>query len=142
MRVRVILGVALVLAPGCGSQKFAPVSGRVTLNGEPLANAFVTFNPIPKAASIEGGPTAVGMTDQDGRFSLRVSLDQNGALVGKHRVAITVVNAQAGNTDARVGRKGRPLTSAIPSRYNDQSDLTFEVPSGGTDQANFELQSP
>jgi hypothetical protein len=140
MRRCLIAGVGVVLAFGCGSPKFAPVSGTVRLNGQPLANAFVTFNPIPKSGSIDGGPTAVGTTDQDGRFTLRVSADQNGALVGMHRVAITVVNPQA--SDARLSRSARAPTAAIPSRYNDQSKLTFEVRSGGTDEANFDLESP
>jgi hypothetical protein len=28
----------------------------------------------------------------------------------------------------------------IPSRYNTDSELTFDVPSGGTGEANFDLK--
>ena len=48
MRARLLLGFALVLGPGCGSGKFAPVSGTVTLNGKPLAGALVIFSPVAK----------------------------------------------------------------------------------------------
>jgi hypothetical protein len=114
----------------------------VTLNGKPLANALVAFNPIPKDGTSEAGPGSVGTTDENGEFTLRVSSNRKGALVGKHRVAISAMgNPQAGESDAPVPRGRRPPVNTIPSRYNDKSDLTFEVPPGGTDQANFPLKS-
>jgi hypothetical protein len=142
MRARLMLGLALVLALGCGSRKIAPVSGRVTLNGKPVANALVAFNPIPQEGTSEAGPGSVGTTNDQGEFTLIVSSNRKGALVGKHRVAISAMNPQAGESDARVPRGRRPLVNTIPSRYNEKSELTFEVPPGGTDQANFPLESP
>jgi hypothetical protein len=62
--------------------------------------------------------------------------------VGKHRVAITLMNPQIGESDARRVRGGAPLINTIPRRYNENTELTFEVPSGGTTQANFDLKSP
>jgi hypothetical protein len=135
MRSWLMAGAIMALISGCGSAKYAPVSGRITLNGNPLPSAFVTFNPIPKSGSIEAGPTAVGTTDQDGRYTLRVSSNQSGALIGNHRVAITVVNAQGG--DAPLSRSARPAPVSIPAH-----ELTFEVKPGGTDEANFDLRSP
>ena len=142
MRARWLFGLLLVSAVGCGSRRFAPVSGRVTLNGQPLANALVAFNPIPPEGSSEAGPGSIATTDANGEYTLRVTPDRPGALVGKHRVAITGMNLQVGESDRRQPRAGRPLTKPIPRRYNDQSELTCEVPPGGTDQANFDLQSP
>jgi hypothetical protein len=40
------------------------------------------------------------------------------------------------------GEVGPPRVETIPLRYNDQTVLTFNVPPGGTDQANFQLKSP
>src|SRR5436190_24169142 len=120
MRARWLL-VSLVLALGCGSQKYVPVAGKVTLNGKPLANALVAFNRIPEAGSIESGPSAVGTTDQNGEFTLRVSLQQTGALVGKHRVAISAMSSQVGgDSDAPVAPGGGPRNT-IPIRYNDKT---------------------
>jgi hypothetical protein len=137
-----MLGFALTLALGCGSQGFAPVSGRVTLNGRPLANALVAFNRVPKEGSIEAGPSSLGTTNQNGEFTLRASPDQPGALVGRHRVAITGMNPQIGESDARRPRASASLVNTIPSRYNGNTELFFDVPSGGTNQANFDLKSP
>jgi hypothetical protein len=133
---------ALLAAPGCGSRQFVPVSGKVTLNGKPLANALVSFNRIPPEGSIESGPSAVGTTGQNGEFTLRVSLKQAGALVGKHRVAITAMSSQVDpESDAPVAPGGGPR-NILPARYSEKSELTFEVPAGGTGQANFDLKAP
>jgi hypothetical protein len=113
----------------------------VTLNGKPLANALVAFNPVPKEGSSEAGPGSIATTNDNGEFTLRVGPHQQGALVGKHRVAITGRDPRGEDSDVR-GARGGGAVNTIPSRYNDQSELTFEVPSGGTDQANFDLKSP
>ena len=141
MRTRWLVGCLLVLTLGCGSRKFAPVSGKVTLNGLPLANALVAFNPIPPEGSGQAGPGSIGTTDADGVFTLRVNSDQSGALVGKHRVGITA-QVPAGDTDTRQPRRRGAATKPLPRRYNEETTLTFDVPPGGSDQAIFELTSP
>jgi hypothetical protein len=142
MRVRWMVVGALVAALGCGSRQFVPVSGKVTLNGKPLANALVSFNRIPAEGSIESGPSAVGTTNQNGEYTLRVSLKQAGALVGKHSVAITAMSSQVSpDSDAPVPPGGGPR-NIVPARYNEKTELAFEVPAAGTDKANFDLKSP
>jgi hypothetical protein len=50
---------------GCGSQyDLHPVTGKVTLDGNPLENAVVTFQ------SVSGGTSASGTTDASGVYSL------------------------------------------------------------------------
>ena len=46
MRARLVLGLPLVLALGCGGVKFAPVSGKVTLDGRRLLNPGSVGQPI------------------------------------------------------------------------------------------------
>jgi hypothetical protein len=143
MRAHPILALALLPALGCSAPKYAPVSGKVTLNGRPLAGAHVVFNRIPPEGSIESGLSAVGTTDRNGEFTLRVRSNQAGALVGKHRVSISLMRAEAGDTgDARAAPRREAPRNVIPARYNDKTELTFEVHAGGTDQANFDLKSP
>jgi hypothetical protein len=132
--VLLVLGLAL----GCGDYRLAPVSGRITLNGEPLADAYVTFQPIGDKDHPNPGPGSVGKTDADGKYSLRTAGSQgNGAVIGKHRVTI---------------RKGRPTKSGVnedytlyqetlPARYNSKTELEFEV-TGATDHADFDLTDP
>jgi hypothetical protein len=126
--------LALVLLGwGCGADgKFAKVSGRVTLDGQPLAGASVVFQPLnPDPANPL--PGSHGLTNADGTFTLQVDLrTTSGAAVGAHRVAISRTQAPGGDAPAR---------ELIPARYNSASTLTFEVPAGGTDQADFDLNS-
>ncbi|HEX5272747.1 MAG TPA: hypothetical protein VFW33_19755 [Gemmataceae bacterium] len=142
MRARLVLGLALGLALGCGSgQKFAPVSGKVTLDGQPLAGATVSLQPIAPEGSAEAGPGSAGKTNEKGEYTLTGDKGQKGALVGKHRVVITCLRQQAGDGDARPPRGGWPLADKVPARYNSSSHETFEVPAGGTDKADFNLSS-
>jgi hypothetical protein len=147
LRLAAVAALCLA-ASGCGGKmKFVPVSGRVTMGGQPLANVRVQFQPV------EGenpGPCSVGDTDSDGRFTLKVSSQQwsgNGAVVGRHRVSIGTILPGEGQvaTDASVGTEdGAPLAGKelIPPKYNQNSELYFEVPKGGTDQADFDLGLP
>ena len=54
---------------GLRRQLRRPVSGRVTLDDQPLANAVVLFEPI--TGNTNPGMGSVGRTDSDGRFVLR-----------------------------------------------------------------------
>jgi hypothetical protein len=126
---------AVTLA-GCDSQPYqvAPVSGRVTLDDEPLPEALVTFQPIGGAEAKEPGPGSFGRTDKDGRFTLRiVEPDQPGAVVGLHQVFISTATSAGGDGDRILGER-------VPRRYRD-GKLQFEVPRGGTTEANFDLRT-
>jgi hypothetical protein len=142
MRHPLLLLFLLLPIVGCGgeSYKVAPVSGRVTLDGKPLAKAHVHFAPIGSRDQVAPGPTSQGQTDADGRYTL--TLDSNrspGAVVGKHKVYIITVDTQvtaADLPDAGVRPSRREI---LPDRYNQETKLTCEVPAGGTDSANFDL---
>jgi hypothetical protein len=143
MRVQLLLGFGVVLAAGCGSQKVVPVSGRVTMNGTPLAGATVSFQPIARAGSVEAGIGSTGKTDANGEFSLRTATGEQGAWVGEHRVVITLqTTVKAAEDDGRPRRGGPPQIETIPARYNTRTDLKFEVRPGATSAADFALKSP
>ena len=86
-----------------------------------------------------------GVTDDKGRYTLRIDGQRTGAVVGKHRVAVATVlegegkfNRETGSPDdAPVQGKER-----IPARYNDKTTLTCDVPRGGTNSADFHLTVP
>ena len=136
MRYRFWFVLPLFLAVGCGAKNVAPVSGKVTLDGKPLDNASVTFEPD---VSSNPGPTSYGKTDAGGSFSLKVvGSEKNGAMVGKHQVRISAFEgAETKSSDDNP----KPLKDKVPVRYNSQSELSIDVPSGGTDAANFDLKS-
>src|SRR5436190_410017 len=80
----------LMLIVGCGSgSKVAPVSGVITLDGKPLPNAHVAFQPEAGKGSINAGTGSSGVTDASGKYTLRMAdSDQVGAVLGTHRVEI------------------------------------------------------
>lgn len=128
----------LVVLVGCDSgPKVVPVGGKITLDGKPLANASVNFQPMATGMSTKAGPGAYATTDAAGSYTLRsVSTDEPGAVVGMHRVEIDL-KVESDDRDPKL----RPPPKVLPARYNRQSELQFEVPSTGTSEANFDLKS-
>jgi len=125
---------------GCGGSSAPTVTGTVTMDGQPLSNAQVTFTPA------DGGQTAIGKTDSSGKFEL-YRRDERGAPVGSYEVRVTTIAepgtaissdipsdsedylSQVGGESSRNASK--PSTKeAIPARYNTQTTLTREVESG------------
>jgi hypothetical protein len=140
MRPRFALLVVASLITGCGSPNVVPVSGRVTLDGKPAVGVHVGFQPVATEGNKNPGGGSYAITDADGRFTLRlVEGGGSGAVVGKHRVEIATKQGTDNATDSRV--KGPDPRSVVPAKYNRNSDLTFDVPNGGTDKADFTLTS-
>lgn len=128
-----------VLAAGCGESDLntVSVSGVITLNGKPLENAAVMFKPL--ATNVKEAPDSTGITDSEGRYTLKVTTTgQPGAMIGKHRVSITLDDYEEDSADDETA----DYAESIPARYNVESELTFTVPEEGTDKANFDLTTP
>lgn len=111
----------LLLLAGCAKSgpELAPVSGRITLNGGPLENADVLFQPDDSKSP------SYGRTDKDGRYELGYKRGVLGGMVGQHTVRITV--------SAELVRNPPRL---LP-RFNTQSDLRREVKPG---QNSFDFE--
>jgi hypothetical protein len=125
-----LLTVGLVVAVGCGrSIRSVPVSGRVTLGGQPLADVALNFSP---ATGGDNAYAAYGKTDSDGRYSLRlVENNQPGASAGKNRVTL---NEGTGAPENDGG--GPAVVFKLPPTARDGT-MTFEVPATGTSTADF-----
>lgn len=138
---RLPLLFAVLFLAGCGGPKFVPVSGIVKLNGQPYGNAVVSFQPIGSPENPEPGRGSTAETDRDGRFSLECATIP-GAVVGKHRVRIMSRGNLPGQDPTQVAGDGAPavrVVDPIPPEWNANSEHEFEVPAGGTDQANFDI---
>jgi len=138
-------GAILLGTTGCfsGSSDMGQVSGVVTLGGEPLEGARVSFYP-------SGGRGSLGVTDETGRYELTYLRNEKGAVVGKHQVTIsTFVQDEIdyrGDTAGESGdggnhekvTKGHPET--LPEKYCDlkKTELTAMV-EAGANELNFEL---
>lgn len=99
-----------------------PVSGVVTCEGKPIANATVNFTPMADQGRAEGrrGRVALGMTDKDGRFKLTTYENDDGAIVGKHTVTVGL------NFDEKTGRDP---SKSFPCR-NSSKEVTVEAGMG------------
>jgi hypothetical protein len=125
----------LILAAGlagCGGPKKPTthtVSGIVLYKDKPLANVGVTFYP-------EKGRSATGKTDAEGRFTLTTFGPSDGALPGKHKVAIVPGPGEAANketTDLTPNDYAPPASgkaAPFPSKYfsRESTNLTVQIP--------------
>lgn len=134
-----LLSSLLLIAAGCGGESYpvAPVSGQVTLDGQPLADARIGFEPRRQGNNPNAGPGSYAKTDAQGRFELQTLKDEKGAVVTTHDVWIRTFVAPAD----RSGEIIESQPEKVPARYNDATTLTFTVPAEGSDQANFALTS-
>jgi hypothetical protein len=119
---------------GCGGGPApVPVEGTVSLDGQPLANAVVTFDPRAAARTVYQG-----VTDEAGHYALQeLHGSSAGAPAGNYRVTITTARPL---TEGKVDESTKYSPEIVPTRYRDGS-VAFEVPAAGTTGANFELQS-
>lgn len=135
LRLWMVVAGACVLTLGCspGGYRAAPISGNVTLDGAPLADATVLFEPV---GTTNPGPPATAVTDAGGDFTLAIGEDKPGAVVGKNRVRISTRRIES---DPTTDTTKELAAERVPERYNSKTDLEFEVPSGGSDSVEFKL---
>lgn len=85
----VSLAVLAAAASGCGKPEpppRVPVSGIVTIGGQPVPSALVTFYPMFEGFG--GEVIAEGVSDRAGRYTLAGPLGE-GACVGRHKVTVS-----------------------------------------------------
>lgn len=130
----VCVGAIAVLAAGCGREnqlETIKVTGRVTLDGQPLGSGTVVFMP-------QKGPGAKGTIGSDGSFRMGTYAEGDGAVAGRHQVAVIALDPKA-----MAAAKGPDayVPSLIPERYNSSatSGLTFEVKPGIKNVADIEI---
>ncbi|TWT38586.1 transthyretin-like family protein [Blastopirellula retiformator] len=119
--------VTVGMTLGCGGAngpRLGTVSGTVTLNGKPLADATVNFYH-------ENDRPSHGKTDASGRYELEFTNTRKGAIVGENVVRITVATTE--------GEGVKPKREILQARYNTDSELRFDVESGDN-TANFDLK--
>lgn len=137
---RIGIGLALTVglfAIGCGSggPTMGKVSGKVTVDGQPLTKGTVTF-----IATDSKNPNATGTIDASGNYTLQTTEPGDGAVVGSYKVAISDVDPNALNTEMP-GMPAPVAKSVIAKSYLDAntSDLKADVESGSNTK-NFELK--
>ena len=117
---------AAVVLSGCNSEGTRPVTGIVTLDGEPLSDVFVTYYPIGG-----GRGNSNAQTDDQGRYALRYTSTAKGAIPGNYKVLISKTKKMPNGVEKEL----------LPARYNTKSELIAEIQSSGTNVFNFDLTS-
>jgi hypothetical protein len=131
LRARVACFALLVspcLVVGCGGKKtppLTPVSGKVTVDGQPLTSGQVTF--VPDVArptedrqdNVQTAGLSTGKIGSDGSYTI-ITNGKSGAPLGKYKVTVTPSMVPA--PDA----KGLPPTSFDRKKYSEEG-LKIEV---------------
>jgi hypothetical protein len=93
---------------GCSEQEnVAQVSGRVTLDGQPLPGALVQFAPV------KAGVPSNGLTDNDGKYVLTYTRGVAGAEIGEHLVLVSTFRQGDPDADPPV-----PMSpEKVPAKY-------------------------
>jgi len=134
--LHLMLALLLTLLAGCGGgPKPLPVSGIVTLDGQPVAQAGVLFCPREK------GPMGTGTTDANGKFELKTT-NTPGVLPGEYNVAIIKKEESGPIAFGVIDPRPQKVKWIIPQKYSnpetsslkakvgyDQSELYFALSS-------------
>ena len=99
------------------------VTGTVTLDGVPLANARIVFQPESQYRA------SYGVTDSQGSYELIYLRDVAGAVIGRHKVLI----------DRLAEREGE-AANPLPDEYNSRTKLKANIRSG-SNSCDFALQN-
>jgi hypothetical protein len=131
------LVLAFVALCGCGEDNplgRKAISGAVTLNGQPLDNGSITFEPVDLNRGVGGGSNIV-----DGKYSLP---EEQGLPPGKY--VVRIMSADASQTEPVEEMPGEaPKTLAkerIPPHWNIQSAQQIEVSAEGDNVHNFDVK--
>jgi hypothetical protein len=114
----------------------APIQGKVTVGGQPLAAGRILFTP---AAPNQGPATSARI--EAGQYKIAKS---EGPIVGKNRVEVEAdlnLGFPIDDEAAFAKRGGKPLPpNPIPPAFNSQSNLTADVKAG--EENAFDIAIP
>ena len=124
-----VCNALVACGPGSDAPATYPVSGKVTLDGTPLAEGQISFRDAATKVRSYGGPI------KNGEYSFE-------SAAGKKNVVITARREVP-------GKKGEPaapdepapplIEQYIPEQYNEKTTLTAEVTESGENKFDFEL---
>jgi hypothetical protein len=144
--------LGLTAISGCGSDgrlPTAPVAGKITFDGKPLANAEIWL--VPRSDEVKNAKVTIrpyAKTRPDGTLTVTSYLVDDGAPLGEYAIMIVPPGSRTNTDEERANdapseakRRERPLAS-FPAKYRDPttSGLTFTV-KGGPNQLVLDLKS-
>jgi hypothetical protein len=140
------LGIAMTGCAGSGDNlPREPITGNVTMDGQPLPEGVIQFSPTGDAT--KGAAVGANADIKDGQFSIP---REQGLIPGNYKIAIShaalTEEKAKGKTNTKVDSKIPSRTTAlgpeqIPARYNTQSELKTEIKPGGGRDLKYDLKS-
>jgi len=137
------LGAALLALATIGCDRHpsgtAEVSGRVTLDGQPLAGAEVEL--VPQANPELGGHTAT--TDSDGAFTVQPPSGSNNPLRPGQYVVLVRKLRSKGNDPNQPGGGMGAVVDEVPAVYHDRARSPFvaDVHDGENTLPTFDVKT-
>lgn len=128
---------AIAVVVGCGQSGpvRAPIQGKVTVGGQPLAAGRILFTPLAP----NSGPATSAMITA-GEYTIPQA---DGPVVGKNRVEVEAqlnLGFAIDDEAAFAKRGGKPLPpNPIPPQFNRESQLVVEVVPGDANTFNIEV---
>jgi hypothetical protein len=110
----------LLVAMGCGERRHTPVTGLVTLDGQPYGNVLITFLSVDDGGSV----SPVGAADDSGNFQMGTETRNNGVKPGKYKVTVSP----------------GPPKDAKPAGHPSEAFLKKAPPAGSKVDANKEYK--
>lgn len=134
-------GCSVVPQPDYGKLKLVDAYGKVTLDGQPLPNAVITFE-------APDGQFSYALTDSAGKYTLQLDSEKAGVTPGQKIVRISTtrkilgLNAKEGEGEGDPVQKSAPEApkELVPEKFNKKSELQVEVTADKRDY-NFDLKS-
>jgi hypothetical protein len=118
-----LLAVMVCLA-GCAPDgpEVVEISGVATRGGNPVPNIELTFHP-------DFGRPSWGVTDEQGRFELHYTRQQDGAVVGRHKVTIRGRQPQSAEEEFSGTITVPPEIAALREKFGsvETTTLVFEI---------------
>jgi len=122
---------------GVGSKPTAKVSGEVTYDGKPVTGGMLTFSPIGDDSGKMTGRAGQAVIGDDGSYTVTTYTDNDGAVIGPHRLIFAAPAVVTRETPA--GAHAKPETS--PYAGLTPKEVEIEV-SSGTNTIDIELVKP
>jgi hypothetical protein len=125
--VLALSALAISFLAGCGEETGGklPVSGTITLKGQPIADGSIQF---------ESASAFTGAAIKDGKYQIPAA---QGLLPGTYTVRISAPESTAPPAEPG-GEIAPPVADRVPAEYNVNSTLKFEA-KPGADKFDFDV---
>jgi hypothetical protein len=127
------LALALLgLTTGCGKPPIR-IEGNVTLDGEPVPEGSISFEPIDGQGTVTGGPIAAGRYSIEGDDTFTPG-EKRVRIIGVRKTGKKLPNPEA------PGETIDEVEMNVPRAFNTDSQLKVQL-TEGTNEHDFELKT-